>query len=81
MTWVPRPWSLVASPASADASVTAHLSLERGPPSAPCANLPLSLTGDEILLQVLSKDPHYASFVEGGTAVTGSHLNESKYLC
>ncbi|XP_047378891.1 uncharacterized protein C2orf92 homolog isoform X2 [Sciurus carolinensis] len=31
---------------------------------------------DEILLQVLSKDPHYASLVEGGTAVTGSHLNE-----
>ncbi|XP_047378894.1 uncharacterized protein C2orf92 homolog isoform X4 [Sciurus carolinensis] len=32
---------------------------------------------DEILLQVLSKDPHYASLVEGGTAVTGSHLNKN----
>ncbi|XP_077884022.1 uncharacterized protein C2orf92 homolog [Ictidomys tridecemlineatus] len=31
---------------------------------------------DEILLQVLSKDPYYTSLVEGGTAVTGSHLNE-----
>nr|XP_027775610.1 uncharacterized protein C2orf92 homolog [Marmota flaviventris] len=32
---------------------------------------------DEILLQVLSKDPYYTNFVEGGTAITRSHLNEN----
>ncbi|XP_071457368.1 uncharacterized protein C2orf92 homolog [Marmota flaviventris] len=32
---------------------------------------------DEILLQVLSKDPYYTSLVEGGTAITRRHLNEN----